>query len=163
MLRFDDPAEAASLPVTAEPAKAVDLPVGTTFQIEFGAEVDSRKIHVGDPVPAALASDIKHNGQILFAKGSAVEMRIVRVQRIGNWIGMEFALGDVTATGAVARLWALPIVMPEASSARNAPQIQRDDKRPGMGTLVVGGNHMVIRRGFEMPWTIVVPARRKVQ
>lgn len=160
-LRFDDPAEATPPPATAEPAKVADLPVGATFQIEFGAEVDSRKIHVGDAVPAALATDIKHNGQVLFAKGSAVEMRIVRVQRLGNWIGMEFALGDVTGAGAVARLWALPIVMPETFVARNAPRIQRDDKRPGMGTLVVGGNHLVVKKGFEMPWTVVAPARKK--
>jgi hypothetical protein len=156
-LRFDDPDISTPLP---QPAKVVDLPLGAWFEIQFDGDVDSDKIHVGDPVPATLASDIKHKDEVLFAKGSAVEMRVVRIQRLQSWIGLEFALGDVTTPATTARLWALPVLPPEAHLRRTGPgvpQIDRDPKRPGLGTISIRASRLMLRKGHRTLWEVVAP------
>jgi hypothetical protein len=163
-LRFDDGPELATPP--PEPAKIVELPLGAWFEIQFDAEIDSNRMHVGDAIPATLATDIKHEGQVLFVKGSTVEMRIIRIQHLQNWIGLEFALGDVTTPAATARLWALPVIPPGASAndtKAGVPRIDRDPKRPGLGTIYLKGSRLILRKGYKTLWTVVAAPASAVQ
>jgi hypothetical protein len=162
-LRFDEVPDIGAPPAAPEQAKVVDLPPGLSFEIQFDSEIDSNKVHVGDPVPAVLASDIVQQDKVLFAKGSAVEMRIVRVQRLGNWIGLEFAAGDVSSQSATARLLAIVSQPAQAKTkgAGGSPQVSGDAKRPGLGAVFVHGNHMLLRKGFRSTWVTVAAPKPK--
>jgi len=159
-LRFDDgPIETVT---PAVPAKVVDLPSGLQFEIQFDETVDSSKVHVGDPIPATLASDIKQKGEILFAKGSAVELRVVRVRHLSDWIGLDFALGEVTSPAASARLLAIPNQLPRSRVTSGVGMLQTgsDTRRPGLGTFYIRGTHLQIRKGYRSNWTIVTPQKK---
>ena len=158
-LRFDDgPVETAAV----HPVKVIELPAGIWFEIQFDDIVDSVKTHVGDLIAATLASDIKQKGQVLFPKGSAVEMRLVRLQRRQDWISFEFAAGEVTSKTASARLLAVPdsTARARAGSPPGVPQALGDIGRPGLGTFYLRGNRFSLRKGFRSIW-FTAPAVRK--
>ena len=159
-LRFDDgPAEDAA---ALQPAKVIELPPGIWFEIQFDETVDSEKIHVGDMIPATLASDIKQKGQVLFAKGSAVEMRLVRLQRRQDFLSFELAAGEVSSKTAAARLIAVPDPTARTRNGRPAgvPQVAGDPARPGLGSISLRGNRITLRKGFRSVWVTMSPVRK---
>ena len=150
-LRFDDvPTEEA----VAQPVKVVELPAGIWFEIQFDQDIDSNNTHVGDPIPATLASDIKHKGQVLFPKGSVVELRLVRMQRRPDFLSFEVSTGDVISKTATARLLAVPdsTARSRPSSPPGTPQVLGEIRRPGLGTFSVRGSRMTLRKGYRSVW-----------
>ena len=156
-LRFDDgPAEVAS----EAPAKVIDLPPGIWFELQFDEQVDSSTTHVGDLVPVTLSSDIKHKGKVLFAKGTPVEMRWIRVQRRQDWISFEFSVGEVISKTAITRLLAIPdaSTRPRSSMPPGSPQVSGDVRRPGLGNFYLRGSRLTIRKGYRTVWYTTPPA-----
>ena len=163
-LRFDDgPAEDPN--VAAHPLTVIELPPGIWFEIQFDEAVDSLKTHVGDLIPATLAGDIKQKGQILFPKGSALEMRLVRIQRRQDFISFEFAAGEVMSQTATARLLAVPdsTSRTRTGAPAAAPQTFGDIRRPGLGTFSIRGNHLTLRKGFRSIWFTTTPVPKEEQ
>ena len=156
-LRFDDGSVDAGPPPA--PPQILTLPVGVWFEIQFNEAIDSNKIHVGDPIATTLATDFKYKGQVLFTKGSAVEMRLVRIQKRKDYTAMEFATGDVVSPTAIARLMAVPD--PSATVRRAAPsgipRIGGDMKRPGLGTIYIGGSRILLSKGHRSVWLTTAP------
>jgi hypothetical protein len=160
-LRFDDvPIDNTPAP---QPIKVLELPQGLWFEIQVDEAIDSTKLHIGDPLPATLASDIKQKGELLFPKGSAVELRIVHIRRMTDMIGLDFAVGEVTSSTASARLYAVPSPSPRTRMAAQSatPQVQSDPRRPGLGTFYLRGSRIVLRKGFRSVWTTVAPPPKK--
>ena len=151
-LRFDD-GPAADL-TAAQPVKVIDLPPGIWFDIQLDEPVDSAKIHVGDMVPATLATDIKQKGLVLFPKGSAVEFRLVRFQRRQESLTFEFAAGEVTSRTAAARLTAIPdsTLRTRTGVPGGASQWYGDARRPGIAVAFIRGGRLTFRKGFRFSW-----------
>jgi hypothetical protein len=82
VLTFGDAPLDQPAPVAAKPAKTVvEIPPDVSFDVVLDADVDSEHSMVGDPVTATLRQDIKHDRQVLFAKGARVIGRILRLER----------------------------------------------------------------------------------
>lgn len=158
-LRFDDPSPAPSVSAVAAPLKTMELPTGIRFEIRFLDAIDSNKAHVGDLVPAELASSIKHEGEILFEKGSPVEMRLVRIQRSREATALVFAAGDVTSSAARARLNAVPSEDRRSHVLYSGgfPQMMGDPKKPGLITIFIQGNRLEVAKGYGSIWSTVPP------
>lgn len=159
-LRFDDgPTEDTS----AQPVKVIELPPGVWFEVQFDEPVDSATVHVGDLIAATLASDIKQKGQVLFPKGSPVEMRLVRLQRRPDYISFEVAVGEVTSRTASARLIAVPdpAVRGRGGPPPGMPHVAGDPFRPGLGSIYVRGSRLTLRKGFRSVWITTPPIEKE--
>jgi len=64
----DDAADAASISAGAA-KRELKLPKNAEIALRLVGEIDTDKAAVGDPVKAALASDVKEKGQVILAKG----------------------------------------------------------------------------------------------
>ena len=95
-LSFGDPPpeEASPTPVAAAD---VTLPEGLTVQVQLTAPIDSETSKTGDPIEAVLAAPIKQKKQVLFEKGSRVEGRLVRMQKLGSIIRAEIQFFSITS------------------------------------------------------------------
>ncbi|HEY3740345.1 MAG TPA: hypothetical protein VGL53_10895 [Bryobacteraceae bacterium] len=158
-LRFDDVPLTPSGSAVAAPLKMMELPAGIRFEVRFLDAIDSNKVHVGDPMRAELASSIKHEGEILFEKGSAVEMRLVRIQRSREATALVFAAGDVTSPTARARVNAVPSedTRSHVLYSGGFPQMMGDPKKPGLITIFVQGNRLEVAKGYGSTWSTVPP------
>ena len=155
-LRFDDgPAEET----IAAPLQTIELPAGLWFELRFDEMASSLKTHVGDLIPATLATDIKHKGSVLFAKGSEVELRLIRILRVRDSVEMEFAMGEVKSKTATARLLAMPdpTSRPRSTVQPGSPLVYGDPLRPGIGSFTTRGTHMMVRKGFRSVWVTTLP------
>ena len=161
-VRFDQDAPAA-----ASPVRNVEVPADIGFEIQFNDAVDSNKLNVGDVVNAELGTDIKHRGQILFPRGSAVEVRLVRVRRRKSELEFQVALGEMNSATGTARLLAIPDVVaaerPVAEQrigrASSDVQVLGDMKRPGLGTIYIGGIWLQLPKGYRTAWVTVASPR----
>jgi hypothetical protein len=159
-LRFDDgPVETTSV----QPVQVINLPPGLWFEIQFDEPVDSGHIHVGDVIPATLATDIKQKGQVLFPKGSAVEMHIVRFQHRPDFVSLEVAAGDVTSKTASARLVAVPdpSVRGRNTASQAMPHVAGNVSRPGLGSIYLRGSRIALRKGFRSVWVTTPPIQKE--
>lgn len=155
-LRFDDP-EPGDTP--APPPKEVTLPEGVWFEIQLAGGLDTDTLHVGDLIPAELGSDMKSHGVVLFPKGSSVELRLARVQRLADRLTADLVLGEVSSKTAYARLHAIPDSAPvnRASNAGGLPQFFGDAAHPGVGTLFVRTSRLNLRKGYRITWRTIRP------
>ena len=161
-LRFDDgPVEDPNAAV--HPVTVIELPPGIWFEIQFDEAVDSLKTHVGDMIPATLSSDIKQKGHVLMPKGSALEMRLVRIQRRQDFVSFEFAAGEVMSNTATARLLAVPdtTTRTRTGGPPGTPQSYGDIRRPGLGTISIRGNRLTLRKGFRSIWFTTPPVPKE--
>ncbi len=161
-LRFDDGPTADA---SAQSMKALELPPGLWFEIQFVEPLNSTTVHVGDLIAATLASDIKQKGQVLFPKGSPVEMRLVRLQRRQEYISLEIAVGEVTSGTSSARLIAVPDagVRGRGGSPPGRPNVVGDPLRPGIGSIYVRGERLVLRKGFRSAWVTTTPIEKETK
>lgn len=155
-LTFDDPSETAASTGGAA-AEEVTLPEGIVFQVQLLTPIDAREAHTGDPVEGALTSDIRHDNALLFAKGSPVEGRLIRLQRVNGESQAEVQFSSIRATDRRTRFTAVP----KLETARNTEQARMRDRIEVSGSgqgavrLTTHGNNAVVPRGFKIRWVTV--------
>lgn len=85
MLRFEGPGERESVPSKAGKAPgAAAVPAGLPFTLQLAQDIAVATAAAGDPVKAALATDLADGRKILAAKGTALTCRIQRIRRFYN-------------------------------------------------------------------------------
>jgi len=136
----------------------VEVPAGIDFEIQFTEAVNTSSLHVGDLIPATLTSEIKHNDTVLFAKGSAVEVRLVRFRKTPLQMMPSVALGEVSSSAATARLLASPHLLQKTYTIQRGKtretdfEIRRDMERPSLGTIYMRGASLRLPKGYRTSW-----------
>ncbi len=135
----------------------VSLPPGLTVQVQLLAPIDSEKSKAGDAIEAMLASSIKQNKRVLFDKGSRVEGRLIRMQKLGTTIQAEMQFSFVTNGNRRAAFTATPQVeSPPKTPANPAPQTGRPQfsagDRAGSVRISIEGSRLTLLRGSRSVW-----------
>jgi len=160
-LRFDsDPADAAS-PASASPASAsgaaakqeLTLPKNAEIAVRLVGEIDTDKAAVGDPVKAALASDVKEKGRVLLAKGVAVSGRIVRLEHYDSCTVLGLMLEEAESETAHVKL---DLTMDRAMGADTLEPKRgcgvSSPPRPHEGLVPLRPGHLRVSRGVVTFW-----------
>lgn len=166
VLSFGDAPESAPLAAPAA-VVAVELPAGLLVDVDLDEPLRSDERKTGDIVKAHVATAVKHKGAVLIPKGAAAEARIVRLQRNGDRWEVDLLIAELNWTGHRAAWRAIPDP-PSAANTRfslpaNAiqrtlpsPAMGRPD-RPGLGTMYMSGNRLVLPKGHRTTW-LTLPA-----
>ena len=162
----DPPAEEEAAP----PPQAADitLPEGLTLQVQLTAPIDSETSKTGDPIEAVLAAPIKQKKQILFEKGSRVEGRLVRMQKVGGTIRAEIQFISITGGNRTAAFTArpqMPAGPPQPPPGwSQQPQSGRPQFEPGQKTgsvvITIEGSRLTLLKGSRSLWLTVAPAKK---
>lgn len=153
-------AEVAETNGPPEGTRAVDLPPGLRIIVRLETPVDSEKSLSGDPIAGRVEADAIRKGQVVVSKDAMVTGRVRRIeQHLEGWpyvlARLEFT--GIEFQGKTARFYAeLEKVMP----APGAEKIRRVSTQelpgigglPGVGTLSVPGNRMILPSGLRMVW-----------
>ena len=168
-LSFGDPPP-EDAPPASQSLTEVTLPEGLTVQVQLVAPVDSETSKTGDAIEALLAVPIKQKKQVLFEKGSRVEGRLVRMQKLGSTIQAEIQFFSITGGNRRAAFTASPQVesspnQPPANWASHSPagrpQFSTGD-RVGSVQISIEGSRLTLLKGSRSLWITVSsgPARK---
>jgi hypothetical protein len=151
----DDAADAAAAPSAASAAGAkreLTLPRNAEIVLRLVDEIDTNNAAVGDPVRAALASDVKEKGQVLFHKGVEVSGRIVRLEHYENFtvLGLMFHEAESETAHAYLNLaWDRAMGEDVLASPRWGAS---SPARPHEGLVPLRPGHLHVSRGVVMFW-----------
>ena len=148
---YDTPATQASADVS--------LPPGLTVQVQLLAPIDSEKSKTGDALEAILAAPIRQKKQVLFDKGSRVEGRLIRMQKLGTTIQAELQFSFITSGNRRAAFNATPQVESPptnapaswAPSQTGRPQFSAGD-RTGSVRISIEGSRLTLLKGSRSVW-----------
>ena len=165
-LSFGDPPPDETPP--PQPVSEVELPEGLTLQVQLTTPIDSDKSQTGDPIEAILAAPIKQKKKILFEKGSRVEGRLTRLQKLGSEIRAEIQFLSITSGDHHAGFFAFPqfespAAQPSpnwgASTTTQRPLYQRGD-RPGSVVITLQGSRLTLMKGSRSLWVTTAPPKK---
>jgi len=144
----------------SEGTRNVELPAGLELTIRLETPIDSEKALVGDPISGKVDADAKIKGNVVVHKDALVSGRLRRLeQHPEGWpyvlARLEFT--EIQFEGKTARFFAEfeKIVPPPGSdgikrvATKDLPGI---GGIPGVGTVSVVGNRMVLPAGTRMIW-----------
>ncbi len=140
----------------AAPLAHIELPAGITVQLILLDDVDTRRAAVGDPVRARLQSPVKHNGQVLFAKGATATGRISRLEQRDDYLvlGIEFSEMESSQARAPLHLQLDDIGGKQLIEAKPRGTIP-PDPRPGEGILILRPERPTLAHGTFMSWRTI--------
>jgi hypothetical protein len=142
----------------AAPPKPIVVPAGTPVSIELAANVNTKKVHVGDPVQARLASDLVVDGRTAAKAGATVNGTVSQVvsgsDKIGGipTLGLSFT-SLVAADGDTKAINSSYVTQGKSETGRDTAkilggaaagaiighQVDNDDKGTVIGGLVGAG------------------------
>lgn len=138
----------------------VELPAGLQLTVRLETPVDSAHALVGDPISGKVDSDARIKGKVVVHKDALVSGRLRRLeQHVEGWpyvlARLEFT--EIEFEGMTARFFAeLEKVIPPAGSEGIKRVATKDlpgiGSLPGVGTLSMPGNRMVVPAGTRMIW-----------
>ena len=152
----DPPPEETPAPQTAS---EIELPEGLSLQVQLTAPIDSEKSKTGDPIEAILAAPVKQKKKVLFEKGSRVEGRLTRLQKLGAVIQAEIQFSSITSGGQRASFFAFPQVEGPAPNAALRPLYQRGE-RPGSVVITIEGSRLTLLKGSRSLWVTTAPPKK---
>jgi len=147
----DDAADAASISAGAA-KRELKLPKNAEIALRLVGEIDTDKAAVGDPVKAALASDVKEKGQVILAKGVGFSGRIVRLEHYQDFtvLGLMFEEAESETAHAY-----LNLTMDRAMGADVLASPRwgaSSPPRPHEGLVPLRPGHLRLSRGVVMFW-----------
>ncbi len=155
-LSFGDPPPDEAPPQAA--TSDISLPEGLTIQVQLTAPIDSETSRTGDAIEAVLGSAIKQKKAILFEKGSRVEGRLVRMQRLGTSIQAELRFVSISSGNRRAVFTAtpkvespLPTALPGQAQA-GRPYFEAGE-REGSVRITIEGSRLTLLKGSRSLWT----------
>jgi hypothetical protein len=144
----------------SEGTRGVELPSGLQLTIRLDTPIDSEKVQVGDAISGRVDEDAKLKGKIVVHKDALVSGRLRRLeQHLEGWpyvlARLEFT--QIEFEGKSARFFAeLEKIIPLPGSEGIKRVATRDlpgvGGLPGVGTVSVVGNRMILRAGTRMIW-----------
>jgi hypothetical protein len=149
----DDTADAASTSAAAAAVKReLKLPKNAEIALRLVGEIDTDKAAVGDPVKAALASDVKEKGQVILPKGVEFSGRIVRLEHYQDFtvLGLMFEEAESETAHAY-----LNLTMDRAMGAEVLASPRwgaSSPPRPHEGLVPLRPGHLRLSRGVVMFW-----------
>jgi hypothetical protein len=151
-LTFGDDAVTEAATASAAKKQELKLPRNTEIVLRLVDAIDTDTAAVGDPVRAALDSDVKEKGQVLLQKGVEVSGRIVRLEHYENFtvLGLMFQEAESkTAHVYLSLNWdraAGEDVLPSSRWGTSSPA------RPHEGLVPLRPGHLHLTRGVVMFW-----------
>jgi hypothetical protein len=142
---------------SAVPSRAtrdVELPAGLQLTISLETPIDSSNTHVGDPVSGRVAVDVKHKGKVAVHKGALVSGRMRALEQHledppSVLARLEFT--RIEFDGKKTRFFAeLEKIIPPPGF--EGIKLVAAVGLPGVGTLSILGNRMVLPAGTRMIW-----------
>jgi hypothetical protein len=156
-LSFGEVAESAA---PSGGTRNVELPAGLQLTIRLDTPIDSEKALVGDPISGKVDVDARIKGKVVVQKDALVSGRLRRLERhLEGWpyvlARLEFT--EIEFEGKTARFFAeLEKIVPPPGSegikrvaTKDVPGI---GGLPGVGTISVTGNRMLLPAGTRMIW-----------
>ncbi len=144
----------------AEGTRNVELPAGLELGIRLDTPVDSEKAAAGDEIRGRVDGDAMMKGKVVVHKDALVSGRVRRIeQHLEGWpyvlVRLEFT--EIEFEGKTARFFAeLEKVFPMAGAERvkrvATKEVPGIGGLPGVGTLSVSGNRMVLPAGWRTVW-----------
>jgi hypothetical protein len=110
VLKFGDPSKLPPPSASGAP-REITVPSGLYFQVRPQEGFDLTDRAVGDPIRTTLDSDLKSNGSVLFAKGTAVEGRITTLTRTGSFTLLGITLETIASTDTKASIHPTPTAL----------------------------------------------------
>lgn len=154
-LSFGDPPPEEAPPPQTAPTE-VRLPEGLTIQVQLTAPIDSENSKTGDAIDAVLGAAIKQKKVVLFEKGSRVEGRLIRMQKLGSTIRAEIQFVSITSSNRRALFTAAPQVESSITAqAPGRPQFKAGG-RVGSVQITIEGSRLTLLKGSRSLWTTVV-------
>jgi hypothetical protein len=148
----DDVPDAAAVASAAGKKRELKLPKNAEIVLRLVDEVDTDKAAVGDPVRAALASDVKEKGQVLLHKGVEVSGRIVRLEHYENFtvLGLMFQEAESETAHVFLNLtWDRAMGEDVLASPRWGSS---SPARPHEGLVPLRPGHLHLSKGVVMFW-----------
>ncbi len=152
-LKFGNDDDAADTASTAAAAKReLRLPRNAEIALRLVGEIDTDKAAVGDPVKAALASDVKEKGQVILPKGVEFSGRIVRLEHYQDFtvLGLMFEEAESETAHAY-----LNLTMDRALGADVLASPRwgaSSPPRPHEGLVPLRPGHLRLSSGVVMFW-----------
>ncbi len=153
-LRFDTDAGDAASPASAAPAKQeLSLPRNAEVAVQLVGEIDTDNAAVGDPVKAALASDVKEKGKVILRKGVEVSGRVLRLEHYDSctMLGVMFEEAE-SETVHVKLDLTLDRAMGADTLEPRQPCGLSSPPRPHEGLVALRPGHLHLSRGVVMFW-----------
>ena len=134
----------------------VDIPPGTLLTIALETPVDSDTAHVGDAIAGRVDVEVKHKSTVLIPKDAVVSGRLRRLDKhLEGWpyVLAELEFSRLEFEGRSARFFAVleKIVVPEGVALKRVPA----PDLPGVGTISVTGNRLLLPEGLRMIWKTI--------
>ncbi len=144
----------------SEGTRDVELPGGLQLTISLETPIDSDKAATGDPITGRVDADAKHKGKIVVHKDALVSGRLRRIeQHLEGWpyVLAKLEFTQIEFEGKTARFFAqFEKIIPQPGSEGIKRVATKDlpgfGGLPGIGTLSVTGNRMVLPAGTRMIW-----------
>jgi len=151
-LKFGDDDEAGAPPAAAK--QELKLPKNAEIVLRLVGEIDTDKAAVGDPVRAALTSDIKEKGQVLLHKGVEFSGRIIRLEHYENFTVLGLMFQEAESETAHVKL---NLNMDRAMGADVLASSRwgvnpNSPPRPHEGLVPLRPGHLRLSRGVVMFW-----------
>ena len=165
-LSFGDPPPDEEAPPAPATGINLTLPEGLSVQVQLVASIDSESSKTGDAIEAVLGAPIKQKKQILFEKGSRVEGRLTRMQKLGPMIEAELQFFSITNGNRRAEFTASPQVdgspasWPPNAQATGRPLVQAGS-RPGSVRISIEGSRLKLLKGSRSMWMTTPPPPAK--
>jgi hypothetical protein len=148
----DGAAAAASTAVTVAAKQELRLPKNAEIALRLMGEIDTYTAAVGDPVKAALASDVKEKGKVILQKGVEVSGRIVRLEHYQDFTVLGLMFEEAESETAHVKLdltW-------DRAAGEDVLASQRwgasSPPRPHEGLVALRPGHLRLSRGIVMFW-----------
>jgi len=151
-IRFDTEDAPSTSSVAPESAEA-ELPSGVPLRLQLSESIDSRTAAIGDPVNAALVTDVIQHGRTLILAGATVRGRIRRIERqagpaVPSVVEIEFI--EMEFSGKRARFFG---ELKRLEGSVNGLRTISSPAIPGAARLSFEGSSFHLSRGTIMLWT----------
>ncbi len=152
-LKFGDDDDAGASPAVAA-KQELTLPKNAEIALRLVGEIDTDKAAVGDPVRAALTSDIKENGRVLLAKGVEVSGRIVRLEHYQDFtvLGLMFEEAESETVHVKLNLNMDRAMGADVLASSRWGVNPSSPPRPHEGLVPLRPGHLRLSRGIVMFW-----------
>jgi hypothetical protein len=143
------------------PAAEVRIPEGLVMRLQLVTAIDSERAAIGDPIEAALVSDVQHRGRVVFRSGTIVRGRLRRIeQRSGlpRQLAVDLEFNSIGMDGQRARFFGnlvrVDSRVPGLRAIARPPQYEvfHVPKVPGLATLIFEGSGVHLPAGMMMTW-----------
>jgi hypothetical protein len=143
-----------------EGERAVDLPPQMQIIIRLETSVDSETIHTGDSITGRVAADVILKGNVIVRKDALVTGRLRRIEQHlegSPCVIARLEFTEIEFEGKTARFYAelekiVPSIGGEKVRRVTTKELPGIGALPGVGTLSVPGNRMVLPPGLRMVW-----------